>query len=80
MTQKVINKVASLVEEQRNEHPAQTIIKNLQRRLIEGFYCPTGEEAVKKAHLSQASPSKQGRDLCYSEKQGQGDNLQGRRW
>ncbi len=35
-------------KEQRNEHLAQTIIKNLQRRHIEGFYCPTGEEAVKK--------------------------------
>jgi len=38
----------SLVEEQRNEHLAQTIIKNLQRRHIEGFYCTTGKEAVKK--------------------------------
>ena len=35
-------------KEQRNERLAQTIIKNLQRRHIEGFYCPTGEEAVKK--------------------------------
>ena len=35
-------------KEQRNEHLAQTIIKNLQRRHIEGFYCPTGKEAVKK--------------------------------
>ena len=35
-------------KEQRNELLAQTIIKNLQRRHIEGFYCPTGEEAVKK--------------------------------
>ena len=35
-------------KEQRNEHLAQTIIKNLQRRHREGFYCPTGEEAVKK--------------------------------
>ena len=32
----------------RNEHLAQTIIKNLQRRHIQGFYCPTAEEAVKK--------------------------------
>lgn len=36
------------VEEQRNERLAQTIIKNLQRRHIEGFYCPTGDDAVKK--------------------------------
>lgn len=35
-------------EEQRNEHLAQTIIKNLHRRHIEGFYCKSGEEAVKK--------------------------------
>ena len=35
-------------QEQRNERLAQTIIKNLQRRHIEGFYCPTAEEAVKK--------------------------------
>ena len=35
-------------QEQRNELSAKTIIKNLQRRHIEGFYCPSGEEAVKK--------------------------------
>ena len=35
-------------QEQRNERLAKTIIKNLQRRHIEGFYCPTAEEAVKK--------------------------------
>ena len=35
-------------QEQRNELLAKTIIKNLQRRHIEGFYCPLGEEAVKK--------------------------------
>ena len=34
--------------EQRNELLAQTIIKNLKRRHIEGFYCATAEEAVKK--------------------------------
>lgn len=34
--------------EQRNERLAKTIIKNLQRRHIEGFYCPTADEAVKK--------------------------------
>ena len=32
----------------RNERLAKTVIKNLQRRHIEGFYCPTAEEAVKK--------------------------------
>ena len=35
-------------QKQRNEHLAQTIIKNLNRRHIEGFYCATAEEAVKK--------------------------------
>ena len=35
-------------QEQRKELLAKTIIKNLQRRHIEGFYCPSGEEAVKK--------------------------------
>ena len=35
-------------QEQRNERLAKTLIKNLQRRHIEGFYCPTGEEAVRK--------------------------------
>lgn len=35
-------------QEQRNELLAKTIIKNLQRRHIEGFYCPSGEGAVKK--------------------------------
>lgn len=35
-------------QEQRNELLAKTIIKNLHRRHIEGFYCPSGEEAVKK--------------------------------
>ena len=27
---------------------AEQIIKNLNRRHIEGFYCPTNEDAVKK--------------------------------
>jgi len=35
-------------QEQRNERLAQTIIKNLKRRHIEGFYCATAEEVVKK--------------------------------
>ena len=35
-------------QEQRNERLAQTIIKNLKRRHMEGFYCATAEEAVKK--------------------------------
>ena len=35
-------------QEQRNKRLAKTIIKNLQRRHIEAFYCPTGDEAVKK--------------------------------
>ena len=48
MAPQVTNKVASHVEEERNERLAKTLIKNLQRRHIEGFYCPTGEEAVKK--------------------------------
>ena len=33
-------------QEKRNERLAKTIIKNLQRRHIEGFYCATAEEAV----------------------------------
>ncbi len=33
---------------QRNELLAQTLIKNLKRRHIAGFYCPTSAEAVKK--------------------------------
>jgi L-lactate utilization protein LutB len=35
-------------QELRNERLAKTLIKNLQRRHIEGFYCPKAEEAVKK--------------------------------
>ena len=35
-------------QEERNERLAKTMIKNLQRRHMEGFYCPTAEEAVKK--------------------------------
>ncbi|MBO4673097.1 MAG: lactate utilization protein [Bacteroidaceae bacterium] len=34
--------------EQRNNRLAKTILRNLQRRHIEGFYCPTAEEAVNK--------------------------------
>ena len=35
-------------QEQRNERLAQTIIKNLKRRHMDGFYCATAEEVVKK--------------------------------
>lgn len=35
-------------KELRNERLAQMIIKNLKRRHIEGFYCPTGADAVNK--------------------------------
>ena len=35
-------------QKQRNEQLAQTVIKNLKRRHMEGFYCATAEEAVKK--------------------------------
>ncbi len=35
-------------QQQRNERVAQTIIKNLKRRHIEGFYCASAQEAVKK--------------------------------
>ena len=35
-------------QELRNERLAKTMIKNLQRRHIEGFYCATAAEAVKK--------------------------------
>jgi L-lactate utilization protein LutB len=34
------------IQEQRNERLAQTMIKHLQRRHIEAFYCATAEEAV----------------------------------
>lgn len=34
-------------QEQRNERLAHTIIKNLKRRHMEGFYCATAEQAVK---------------------------------
>ena len=37
-----------ITKELRNERLAQTIIKNLKRRHIEGFYCPTGADAVNK--------------------------------
>ena len=33
--------------EMRNELLAQKIIKNLERRNMEGYYCKTKEEAVK---------------------------------
>ena len=36
------------VKEQRNERLANTIIKNLERRHISGYYCATREEAVRK--------------------------------
>ncbi len=48
MTPQVTNKVVSLVEKQRNERLAQPFIKNLKRRHMEGFYCATADEAVKK--------------------------------
>ena len=35
-------------QDQRNERLAKTVIKNLQRRHIEGIYCATAEEAMKK--------------------------------
>ena len=34
------------IQEQRNERLARTIIKNLQRRHIKGYYCPTAADAV----------------------------------
>ena len=35
-------------KEQRNERLAQRMIKHLQMRHMEAFYCPTAAEAVKK--------------------------------
>lgn len=35
-------------QEKRNQKLAERMIKNLERRHIKGFYCPTGQEAVKK--------------------------------
>ena len=48
-------------QEQRNERLAQKIIKNLKRRHIEGFYCATAEEAVKK--VSEPLERKKGLDV-----------------
>ena len=43
------NKLMNMTpQQQRNERVAQTIIKNLKRRHIEGFYCASAQEAVKK--------------------------------
>ena len=33
-------------KEQRNEHLAQTVIKNLHRRHIEGFYCKSEKHGI----------------------------------
>ena len=35
-------------QEERNQKLAERMIKNLSRRNMEAFYCPTGKEAVKK--------------------------------
>ena len=35
-------------QEERNQKLAEQMIKNLNRRNMEAFYCPTGKEAVKK--------------------------------
>ena len=35
-------------QEDRNQKLAERMIKNLNRRNMEAFYCPTGKEAVKK--------------------------------
>jgi L-lactate utilization protein LutB len=35
-------------QKERNERLAKTLIKNLQRRHMEAFYCPTKEEAIRK--------------------------------
>ena len=35
-------------KELRNERLAERMIKNLKRRNMEAFYCPTAAEAVKK--------------------------------
>jgi len=47
-------------KEQRSEHLAQAIIKNLHSRHIEGFYCKNGEDAVKKVSelIADGSPIK----------------------
>ena len=34
--------------EERNQKLAERMIKNLNRRNMEAFYCPTGKEAVEK--------------------------------
>lgn len=35
-------------QEERNQKLAERMIKNLNRRNMEAFYCPTGKEAVMK--------------------------------
>ena len=51
-------------QEERNERLAKTVIKNLQRRHMEGFYCPTAEEAAKKvSELFDLRPAAIIRDL-----------------
>jgi len=44
-------------KELRNERLAERIIKNMKRRNMEAFYCPTAEEAVKKVSESIADGS-----------------------
>ena len=48
-------------QKQRNEQLAQTIIKNLKRRHIEGFYCATAEETMKKVSELIADGSRNAR-------------------
>ena len=44
-------------KELRDERLAKTLIKNLKRRHIEGFYCPTAEEAVQQVSDDGRLPS-----------------------
>jgi len=43
-------------QEERNQKLAERIIKNLNRRNMEAFYCLTGKEAVKKVSDLQLRP------------------------
>ena len=36
-------------KQQNYQHQAETVIKNLKKRQMEGFYCETKEDAVKLA-------------------------------
>lgn len=44
-------------QEDRNQKLAEQMIKNLSRRNMEAFYCPTGKDAVKKVISHDFAPT-----------------------